>query len=733
MITRIDLPLRVPFDSEQTVIDHLNRVCFMFGPNGSGKTTVSRLIANESTSADPKYLHWDDGGAISTYVYNRDFIEQNFRHVDNVPGVFTIGKDSVEAQKAIDDLTAKIEKEEKSAKAAQANLDQSEADCEHLTGQLQEACWQIRRDLPGSFQPALKGTGKKSAFYDKVIKTLSSLQPDEPTPDAQELDQNATLVFDDTKTAVPQIPPVDFSDILTLEETPVLKKVIVGKEDLPITAIISELGNSDWVATGRHYIGEGPICPFCQQPTITKDFKTQLEQFFDRTYADDIETLHQTTNRYKSLTSEASSQIEGILNSYASFLSSDKLRASLEEFRRITQLNLSALADKGTNPSLPVTLGSCSDTCKEIASLLESAREKVGEHNRIVSNRASLRKTTTDSIWKYISLQAKPRIQPLQEQAEVLAKRINGLTSSVQKSEERISSWRANRDTAEKRITNVRETADTINDLLVRFGFTNFKLDVADDNKSYRIIRENGDLVENTLSEGESSFLAFLYFYNLMSGSQTTTGVSEKRVVVIDDPITSMDADVLFVTSSLVRRLAQQARSKEGPIDQLIVLTHNITFHKEITYSRAGDGESQTSYYFIRKRVGHSTIARCAKNPISSTYKLLWQELYSADCRPLTAQNVARRIVETFFKLMGGIDIDQLVSGMSSPDREVARSFLSWANAGSHSAFDDETFINTGATTESYRHVLESLFESTGYADHCHHMIQLAQQSQAST
>lgn len=730
MITRIDLPLSVPFDSGQTVVDNLNRVCFIFGPNGSGKTTISRLIANESAEASSKHLCWDENGAIKTYVYNRDFIDANFRHVDNVPGVFTMGKDSVEAQKTISDLTAKIEKEEKSAKSAQANLDQSKADRASLFGQLQEACWGVRRDLPESFKPALKGTGKKSTFYDKVINTLATLKEDEPVPDVQKLAQDAALVFDNKAAAVPQIPPIDFSDLLELEEATVLGKVIIGKEDIPIASLINELGNSDWVATGRRYIGKGTTCPFCQRPTITKDFRSQLEQFFDQTYADDIEALQQTLERYKSLTSESSSQIEDVLDSYKSFLNSGELRASLEEFKRITQQNLSTLASKEATPSLPVTLTSCSDTCKEIASLLEGAREKVSEHNRIVTNRTSLKKATTNSIWKYISLLAKPRMQPLQHQTETLAKRIKGLTSTIQKSEERIDGWKAGRETAEKSMTNVRATADTINDLLVRFGFTNFKLDVAEDKRSYRIIRENGDLVENTLSEGESSFLAFLYFYNLMSGSQTSTGVSEKRVVVIDDPITSMDADVLFVASSLVRRLAQQARSGEGPIDQLIVLTHNITFHREVTYIRAGEGDSQTSYYLIHKHVGHSSIERCTENPISSTYELLWRELYSADCKPLTAQNVARRIVETFFKLMGGLDIDQLVSGMTSPDREIARSFLSWANAGSHSAFDDETFVNTEATTDSYRRVLETIFELTGYPSHCHRMIQLAQQSQ---
>mgnify|MGYP000203398336 CR=1 FL=1 len=47
---------------------------------------------------------------------------------------------------------------------------------------------------------------------------------------------------------------------------------------------------NDWVNQGRDYIQED-TCPFCQEKTITDNFKEQLEGFFDETYLKDIGSI----------------------------------------------------------------------------------------------------------------------------------------------------------------------------------------------------------------------------------------------------------------------------------------------------------------------------------------------------------------------------------------------------------------------------------------------------------
>ena len=51
------------------------------------------------------------------------------------------------------------------------------------------------------------------------------------------------------------------------------------------------------------------------------------------------------------------------------------------------------------------------------------------------------------------------------------------------------------------------------------------------------------------------NFVSFLYFYHLLKGSWSESGVTTDRVVVIDDPVSSLDADVLFIVSTLIRAL----------------------------------------------------------------------------------------------------------------------------------------------------------------------------------
>ena len=66
----------------------------------------------------------------------------------------------------------------------------------------------------------------------------------------------------------------------------------------------------------------------------------------------------------------------------------------------------------------------------------------------------------------------------------------------------------------------------------------------------YEVIREDGSVAEN-LSEGERNFIAFLYFYHQVRGSMTGEELKEK-IVVIDDPVSSMDSTALFLVSALL-------------------------------------------------------------------------------------------------------------------------------------------------------------------------------------
>ncbi len=722
MITKITLPLQLPFDAEQATIDGLNRVCFLFGPNGSGKTTISQLIADEAINGASSILQWDSVAPTRTYVYNRKFISTNFADSFSIPGVFTMGKGMIDAQKKIEELTEAIDKDRDKRDGARTNLEQAKADLDRVEADIRDVCWGVRSEMPEIIRRNWSGTGRKDQFRDDLVVKIGAIKSSDQLPDIDELKRRVAVIFDDSVTSVSDLPVFDYHPLLISEDADIFKKPIVGKDDIAIGSLIKRLGNSDWVAQGQKYI-DGDVCPFCQQRTLTDELKDNLEDFFDESYKTDKNELERASQEYETSTESTINVAAGVIGTHADFFDAPILRTQIAELRRVVQSNRSLLAEKLAEPSRSITLGSVKSICEEISRLFNDAGIKVREHNEMIRDRADQKDKAIADMWLYAAMTAKTRIGPLQQNEANGLKGIDGLKKQTENIDNRISKNTEELQKAEESLTNVKETADAINGLLIRFGFTNFKVAVSEDGKHYRIERNDGTSVNDTLSEGESSFLTFLYFYHLMNGSLETTGTTDRRVVVIDDPITSMDADVLFVVSSLVRQLENEARDGSSKTEQLIVLTHNITFHREITYIRGGEGDKKTSYYVIRKAGGHSKIERCVNNPVSSTYELLWTDLCRSDCSSLTAQNISRRITETFFKLVGGLEPDDIIAAMSSPDREVARSFMSWAHAGSHSPFDDETFVNSTETTDVYRRVLGLVFENAGYEKHYKEMI----------
>ena len=156
-----------------------------------------------------------------------------------------------------------------------------------------------------------------------------------------------------------------------------------------------------------------------------------------------------------------------------------------------------------------------------------------------------------------------------------------GIADKQDEKEEKIQEIRE----LERNITSIQPTVNEINSLLSSFGFTGFKIHKSQKDGYYSIVRPDGTEAKETLSEGERSFVTFLYFYHLLKGSTSESGMTENRVVVIDDPVSSLDSDILFIVSNLIKRLFCDVRSGTGHIKQVFVLTHNVYFHKEITFN----------------------------------------------------------------------------------------------------------------------------------------------------
>jgi wobble nucleotide-excising tRNase len=194
-------------------------------------------------------------------------------------------------------------------------------------------------------------------------------------------------------------------------------------------------------------------------------------------------------------------------------------------------------------------------------------------------------------------------------------------------------------------------------------------------------------------------------------------------VAVVDDPISSLDSDVLYAVSTLVRRIVANIADGEGRVRQLVLLTHNAHFHKEVTYKAQGEKDGGRQYGIVRKRIGQpSEIVLSKDNPIQTAYAALWEEVKRSSREPSASaaslQNILRRILETYFKVLGGVDNAVIIEKFRGADQTICRALFSWVNAGSHSIFDDIDYSPTAATVEANLRVFRRIFKEQNQEGH---------------
>lgn len=715
MIESLSLSKFATYPEAPEVMSGLKSLNFIFGSNGTGKTTIGRVIA-EPTLSPTCTTSWKGGTPLQTLVYNRDFVDRNFKPSEDLKGVFTLGEQLVGTLEKIaqlkserDSLTKRIEGWNEALQGIDGTGGKRK-EVSTLDSAFKEQCWaqKVKHDakLQGGFEGVRNSSEK---FKDRILENLKN---DATLLSLDELTKKATTVFGKTPVAEPLVRTIDAKQLLAHESNSILKKNIIGKSDVDIAAMINKLGNSDWVKEGRGYFDEnGNVCPFCQQSTEAS-FAKSLNEYFDETFLQDTKSIHDLAINYKTDSERLQQQLSLIIASPGNFLDAEKIEEAKELLDSRLTINDQRIAAKRKEASQPVELEAIGSIVTEINGLIASANLSIAEHNDMVKNLSSEKQTLTAQVWRFVNEEIKTVIATYQIARGNLEKAIKGLDDQIQQATmDRMTKVQGIRE-LERQTTSVQPTVDAINQLLLSFGFHGFYIAPVDGTTFYKLVRDDGTAAMRTMSEGEKTFVTFLYFLQLIKGSETESGMTNDRVVVFDDPVSSLDSDILFIVGSLIKGLFEEIRAKSGHIKQVFVLTHNVYFHKEVTFSpkrRNGKAQGDESFWIVRKSDRVTKIEFHAENPIKTSYELLWGELRRPDRSNLTIQNTLRRILENYFKILGNVDPDDICAKFQGRERLICKSLFSWVNDGSHFSHDD-IFVSDGATAETYLKVFKDVF-----------------------
>lgn len=720
MIKKIQIKDIATYEDE--IIINPTKINYFYGSNGSGKTTLSKIINDvkmyPSCNIELNSLNKQ------IMVYNRDFVNNNFLQSDSIKGIFTLGKDSKDAIQFIDSAKMKVTTLSSEILNYKNKLQEKSDEKRNEKNLLQDSCWALKKEFDFKFDIAFDGVrNSKAKFLDKCLKQINSSSN---LLTEEELIQKYNKVFSNSLVEHNEIRNIKYDNLSLLEKEDILSVKIIGKEDLQIGKLIQSLNNSDWVKNGITYLNKSnSICPFCQQ-IVTSELKTLLDDFFDETYSNQCKALISFKQNYQSYIENLINELEHISKLEISILNMKDFGNKLSLIKAKFKSNLEMIDNKIKSPSIPIQLETLINDFSEVEIIIDGYIKSIRENNSLIKNITYEKTKIINEIWKYIYSHRESQIISYNKKISGIEKAEESINNNIKSRKEILDRLNEQINQKESEITSVIYTVNEINRILRLFGFNNFKLAEAEKRGFYKIIRQNGEDAQDTLSEGEYTFITFLYFYQLVQGSIDKTGVVSDRIVVIDDPISSLDSNILFIVSNLVKTIVDNCKNDKGSVKQVFILTHNVYFHKEITFKtkKSSNKKEVESFWVVRKLNGKSNIIKSIGNPIKTTYELLWSELYDPErVNTATIFNTLRRILEYYFNILGGLDYECCINKFEGEDKLVCKSLVSWTNDGSHFIGDSLEIPLDPEGIEKYLQVFKLIFDKMGHIEHYNMMI----------
>lgn len=634
---------------------HPTLINFFYGKNGSGKTSIGKHLKDHNPSDKELCL------------FNDDYIKRNIQQYGSMPGVFTITEEDAEAKKQIDAERQK----QKDATAKKDDLLKQKSEAE---GALEKFKRNGRKDLRNAIKPwtdkypkiVYRGITSPNSQVEHILNDVVGEDADQ-----KELEQRYAVAFDESVKTYPKLSFlgtfVGSKDQLDLIGTPV-----ISSADTPFAQFIKKLNAFDWVRTGHRMYQPNAdgVCPYCQRP-LTDKIKEQIEQCFDETYQEQVSVL----NRFKIEFEAKKNAIESTISANSgSEFQSDRVKALQSKCDTLIEKMkncLSALETKIKEPARIVDFELPNALIEEINGICAEINKEIQQHNDLVA--ANDKKKCQEAFWKYIAFKISSLIAAYQKGESTFKKQIKEIDAKIKAEEDKYKAAEAKIRALNTTTSNTDDAKDNINAILKATGFHGFYLENSKEPNTYILKRPGEEGPAKGLSEGERNYIAFLYFYQYVIGTNDKAGKQKEKIIVIDDPVSSMDSSTMYMISMYVRNLLKITYNRfdldapdDAPmfIDQIFVLTHNPYFFKEVTFDYIKEYECVKVYTLNKNADDTTSLVKDERDlrgseqkenfsPVRNTYDDMWQELKEVN-DPVILLHDMRRILQYYFVQISG-------------------------------------------------------------------------------
>ncbi|WP_308582732.1 AAA family ATPase [uncultured Pseudomonas sp.] len=712
MITELNMDGVTSYRSKST-LSPTNKTSLIYGLNGAGKSTISEFLYNQSAPRFAK-CSLKTSQPCEILVYNQSFLNDYFYEEDNLKGIFTLSKENKVALQQIEAETKELEKhlaaQQENSKLAADNATKLDQEKTKASGKV----WEIKTNFSGGdrvLEFCLESLKRTELLFQHIIGL--PLPENAPGYTVDDLKAEASSIEGEGAASFTKIPTLS-AGWLSIEGDSLWSKIIVGSQEGSVAEFITKAGNSDWVKQGLQYISDHKdpqACPFCQQETITKNIIDSIRQVFDEAYEQDVKQLESIKTRYEALTS--SLNLQDISNSplaskelvEAWSIACEALKASIRE-------NILHIGNKIKSPSTPVVLTDTQSAVDTINELVGGLNEHIEAHNAKLANKKKTRDDIRSRFWTLMRWDYDQTISAYTQSASELNVEASEISQEATKINTDVTASNGKLATLRKQTVNIEESIENINAGLVEIGIDGFSV-VPHGENFYRVSRATDQVnAFHSLSEGEKTVISFLYFMELCKGQKTATAVPQAKVVVIDDPISSLSHLYVFNIGQLIKKYF----INNDLYKQVFVLTHSLYFFYELTHANHKTRADTQHLFRVFKNTNGSSVVPMKYEEIQNDYHSYWSIIKDQASPPVLIANCMRNIVEYFFNFVQKKDFNNVFQKPAlSTDKFTT--FYRYMNRESHSLgqniFDIKEFDH-----DVFKDGLRLIFEECGYSEH---------------
>ena len=649
--------------SWSTDLFEFGRYNLIYGWNGSGKTTISslfRALEGRTAPANGEVIFTISGSDVNgsnfsdatlpVRVFNRDYVTESIFPIGGgeVPPILIVGKESVEKQQEVDKLRNRLadaQAEWQSGQSKKTNADRA----------LDQHCISQAAAVKNLLRSA--GTNKYNKYDKAAFRTrvLEMAQAGDKQFHRLGDTEREDLLVQHRASQKPKLQQLTYQlpalDALAKAASELLSTTVVSTA---IQSLKDDPSLAEWVRQGLGLYKErgADRCLFCEQslpsdrlPALEAHFNSEYEQLMKRldTEIDRLNAiaagragpvLPNRAEFYDDLASEfrfasAETKFSNATSSTKQFVESLVLALKVKKSRVFEAVKLDVglpEVDSATVGQLNNTIQKHNEACDEFSTRVSAARQRL----------------EADSV-----AAALDEFQKLENSARDSAAEVTAADTEKQRLKNEIARL-------EREIVEHRQPAEELNDDLSKYlGHSELCLQIKD--TGYTIAR-NGVPAQN-LSEGETTAIALLYFLKSLKDRRFDL---KKGVVVLDDPVSSLDANALYLAFGFIRE-----RTKDAA--QLFILTHNFAFFRQVRnwfhhlkgQNKKDVGQRPARFYMLEPV--YNSDPRCSSirplDPLleqfESEYHYLFARIYQgAPPHGLEVNyvlpNMARRLLEAF-------------------------------------------------------------------------------------